>query len=198
MVRGQDANYFVAVSGVRVTSFILDEFGRPPESACIMKSLRFLAVAVLGVLLCQAAPLFASPSADTNAPVNYVIKVQAKDAKGNISSLQVTTIAGSFALDTLQKNSVKINNADIPTTLKMTGTLTTVNGQKGLLKLFLGRTVPYVTSTFNNGSAMGSSSSYAQMSVGLDSVFVVTFGKPLVIQVDDSGEVSVLVTREEN
>jgi hypothetical protein len=58
--------------------------------------------------------------------------------------------------------------------------------------------VPNVTGTFNNGSAMGASSSYSQMSVGLDSAFVVTFGKPLVIQVDDSGEVTVLVTREEN
>ena len=81
--------------------------------------------------------MFASPLADTNAPVNYVI-------------------------------------------------------------IFLGRTVPYVTSTFNNGSAMGASSSYSQMSVGLNASFVVTFGKPLVIQVDDNGEVSVLVTREEN
>jgi hypothetical protein len=34
--------------------------------------------------------------------------------------------------------------------------------------------------------------------VGLDSAFVVTFGRPLVIQVDDSEEVSVLVIREDN
>jgi hypothetical protein len=151
----------------------------------------------LGFFLGQIVNSSAS-SADTNAPVNYVIKVQAKDGKGNISSLQVTTVAGSFELDTLQKASVKINNADIPTTLKMSGTLTPMNEQKGLLKLFLGRTVPYVTSTINNGSAMGASSTYSQMSVGLNSAFVVTFGKPLVVQVDDSGEVSVLVTREEN
>jgi hypothetical protein len=159
-----------------------------------MKSLRFPAIAVLGVLLCQTAPLPASPPTDTNAPVNYVIKVVTKDAKGDTSSLQVTTIEGSFELDTLQKNSVKINNTDIPTTLKMSGTLTTINEQKGRLKLFLGRTVPYVTSSFNNGA----SSSYSQLSVGLDSAFVVTFGKPLVIQEDDSGEVSVLVTREKD
>jgi hypothetical protein len=114
-----------------------------------MKSLRFPAIAVLGVFLCQTAPLPASPPADTNAPVNYIIKVLTKDAKGDTSSLQVTTIDGSFELDTLQKNSVKINNTDIPTTLKMSGTLTTINEQRGRLKLFLGRTVPYVTSTYN-------------------------------------------------
>jgi hypothetical protein len=163
-----------------------------------MKSLRFLAVATLGVFLCQTAPLPAEPPPDTNASVNYVIKVLMKSAKGDTSSLQVTTVDGSFELDTLldtpRKNSVKINNADIPTTLKLSGTLTIINGQKGRLKFFLGRTVPYVTSTFNNGS----SSSYSQLSVGLASTFVVTFGRPLVIQVDDSGEVSVLVIREEN
>ena len=36
------------------------------------------------------------------------------------------------------------------------------------------------------------------MSVGLDSSFVVTYGKPLLVQLDDSGEVSVLVTREKD
>src|SRR5271154_191896 len=150
-----------------------------------MKSFRFLAAVTLSVLLFQIAPLLASPP-DTNAPANYVIKVLMKDAKGSDSSLQVTTIDGPFELDTLQKNSVKINNTDIPATLKMSGELTTINEHKGRLKLFLGRTVPYVTGSFNNGM----SSSYSQLSVGLDSTFVVTFGNPLVIQVDDSGEVS--------
>lgn len=159
-----------------------------------MKSLRFLAIALLGVLLCRTAPLFAAPPADTNTPVNYVIKVLMQDAKRDTSSLQVTTVEGSFELDTLQKSTVKINNSDIPATLKLNGTLTALSERKGRLNLFLGRTVPYVTSTFNNGSG----ESYSQLSVGLQSVFVVTFGKPLVIQVDDSGEVSVLVTREKN
>jgi hypothetical protein len=158
-----------------------------------MKFLRFLAIAVLGVFLCQTTQLWASPT-DTNAPVNYVIKVLMKDTKGEVSSLQVTTVDGTFELDTLQKNSVKINNNDIPSTLKLSGTLTTIDEKKGRLTLYLGRTVPYVTSSFNNGA----SSSYSQISVGLSSAFVVTFGKPLVIQVDDNGEVSVLVTREKD
>jgi hypothetical protein len=159
-----------------------------------MKAL--LTSGLLMIFLGLAFPSFAA-SVDTNTPVNFVIKVQANDGKGNISSLQLTTVAGSFELDTLQKSSVKINNADIPTTLKLSGTLTPVDDRKGVLKLYLGRTVPYVTSSFNGGPA-GVQSSYSQMSVGLNSTFVVTFGKPLIVQVDDSGEVSVLVTREEN
>jgi hypothetical protein len=174
-------------------AFVLDAFGRRSESVVIMKAIRFLLIIVLGIFLCQAAPLRAALT-DTNAPANYVIKVLMKDAKGEVTTMQVTTMAGSFDLDTLQKNSVKINNSDIPSTLKMSGGLTTINEQKGMLKLFLGRTVPYVTSSSSNGSV----ASYSQISVGLNAAFVVTFGKPLVIQVDDSGEVTVLVTREEN
>jgi len=156
-----------------------------------MKALHFTAIGMLFIFLSRSAPLFAAP-VDTNAPVNYVIKVLMKDAKGNENSLQVMTINGSFELDTIQKSSVKINNADIPTTLKLDGTLTTINEQKGVLKFYLGHTVPYIT------SSIGTASSYSQLSVGLTSSFVVTYGKPLLVQLDDSGEVSVLVTREKN
>lgn len=171
-----------------------------------MKTLCLLAVALVSTVVCQAQPAplppppirFAphglQPPMSTNAPVNYVIKVLMKDAKGNEDSLQVTTIDGSFELNTIQKNSVKINGNDIPTTLKLTGTLTSIDEKKALVRFYLGHTVPYVTSSFNNGA----SSAYSQMSVGLDSSFVVTYGKSLLVQSDDSGEVSVLVTREKD
>jgi hypothetical protein len=55
--------------------------------------------------------------------------------------------------------------------------------------------VPYVTSSFGGPGAM-KSSSYSQLSVGLESTFIVTFGKPLIIQTDGNGEVSVLVKRD--
>ena len=145
----------------------------------------------------QPAPGSPSPAV-TKEAVNYVVKVEWKTADGTASSLQVTTTEGSFELDTFRKSTVKINNSEIPTMLKLSGTLTTINAQKGRLKLFLGHTVPYVTSTFNGGSTTGTASSYSQMSGGLDSTFVVTFGKPMVIQVDDNEKVSILVTREEN
>jgi hypothetical protein len=81
-------------------------------------------------------------------------------------------------------------------TLKLTGTLTAFDSEKGKLQLFLGRTVPYVASTFGNGSSM--SSSYSQLSVGLHSTFAVKFGKPLIVQNDENGEIVILVKREEN
>lgn len=161
-----------------------------------MKTFPLLATLVLGFLLCGNSPVFAAPPSGTNEPVNYVIKVSWKETKGDANSLQVTTMEGSFQLDTLQKKTTKINDSDIPSTLKLSGTLGVISEKKGRLNLFLGRTVPYVTGSVANGSGRNMSS-YSQISVGLNSNFIVTFGKPLVIQADDSGEVTVLVTREE-
>ena len=90
---------------------------------------------------------------------------------------------------------MKINNNDVPVTLKLSGTLTALSDEKGRLQLFLGRTVPYVTGTVGFGPS--ASSSYQQLSVGLDSTFVVQFGKPVIIQTDESGQISVLVKRIE-
>jgi hypothetical protein len=126
-------------------------------------------------------------------PVNYLIRVEWKTPEGDPKSLEVLTAQGNFSLNTLQKNPVKINNNDVPITLKFSGSLMELNDAKGRLQLFLGRTVPYVTGT--SGSGPNATSSYSQMSVGLDSTFVVQFGKPVVIQSDENGEISVLVKR---
>jgi hypothetical protein len=131
----------------------------------------------------------------TNQLVNYIIRVEWKDAKKPGTALQIVTCAGRFTLDTVS-GSVKINDSDVPTTVKLEGTLTELDPLKGRLQLFLGRTIPYVTSSFL-GPGGRNGSSYSQLSVGLDSAFVVTFGKPLVIQMDDNGEVTLLVKRAE-
>jgi len=131
-----------------------------------------------------------TPAAAAKPPANYRIHVDWHGAQGETNSLEVLTAEGQVELDTLQKNSVKINNNDIPVTLKLNATLKVLDDQKGQLQMFLGRTVPYVTST----NPMGNSS-YSQMSVGLQSSFIVTFGKPDVIQSDENGTITVLVTR---
>ena len=147
-------------------------------------------------------PLMAPPGAPPPAamparePVNYLIRVEWKDPKADPKSLEVLTTEGNFDLNTIQKNSVKINNNDVPVTLKFNGTLRELSDEKGRLQLFLGRTVPYVTGT--SGSGPNASSSYSQLSVGLQSTFIVKFNKPLVIQTDENGEISVLVKRIED
>ena len=165
-----------------------------------MKTFPLILVALLLAIACRAQPASppqpsgASPSAAAaKNPVNYLIRVEWKEPKGDPRFLEVLTTEGRFELDTIQKNSVKINNNDIPVTLKLTGTLTALNDEKGRLQLFLGRTVPYVTGS----TGLGATVSYSQMSVGLDSTFIVQFGKPVVIQTDENGQISVLVKRIE-
>jgi hypothetical protein len=140
-----------------------------------------------------AVPPAVAPVKD---PVNYLIRVEWKEAKGDPKFLEVLTTEGSFSIDTIQKNPVKISNYEVPVTLKFSGSLNIINDEQGRLQVFLGRTVPYVTSTYGSGSNAGSS--YQQMSVGLQSTFVVTFGKTVVIQNDESGQISVLVKRMKN
>ena len=134
--------------------------------------------------------------ADNRDASNYLIRVEWKEPKSETKFLEVLTTEGRFNLDTIQKTSVKINNNEIPVTLRFSGTLTALNDDKGRLQLFLGRTVPYVTGSA--GSGPNAMSTYQQMSVGLESTFVVKFGKPVVIQNDENGEISVLVIRLTN
>jgi hypothetical protein len=165
-----------------------------------MKSISFLAIIALLSFACQAVPpMTSSPESSQPAAkeaVNYTVRVEWKDAKKGASFIQVETTEGQFELDTLS-GTTKINDSDVPNTIKLNGTLTELSAEKGRLQLFLGRTVPYVTSTFV-GPGGKNSSSYSQLSVGLSSTFIVTFGKPLIVQTDDNGTVSILVKREDN
>jgi hypothetical protein len=166
-----------------------------------MNSIRLLAFILLLAVTCQADPPVTSatgsnPPVVAKEAVNYTIRVEWKDAKKGESSLQIVTSEGRFELDTLS-GTTKINDSEVPDTVKLSGTLTELDSQKARFQLFLGRTVPYVTGNYL-GSGSAKSSSYSQLSVGLDSTFIVTFGKPLVIQTDDNGTVSILVKRGEN
>jgi hypothetical protein len=140
----------------------------------------------------HSAPEPVAPGKD---PVNYIVTVKWSDTKAGTNFLQVLTTPGSFNLETIQA-SVRVGNNDVPTTVSFKGTLTEINADKVNVQVFLGRTVPYVTSTYS--SPAGPNSSYQQMRVGLDSRFVVTLGKPVVIQSDQSGEVTLSVKRQEN
>ena len=192
-------------------------FIKPTNTKLIMKTHPLIIAALLVAVACQSQPVPGAPvmplpamprqympppgapppaAVPAKDPVNYLIRVEWKDPKADPKSLEVLTTEGNFDLNTIQKNSVKINNNDVPVTLKFNGTLRELSDEKGRLQLFLGRTVPYVTGT--SGSGQNASSSYSQLSVGLQSTFIVKFNKPLVIQTDENGEISVLVKRVED
>jgi hypothetical protein len=158
-----------------------------------MKTIFLLLSVLLLTATVHCQPASTPPAAVAKDTYDYLIHVEWNDLKGEPRTLEVLTTDGQVEYDGLQKTSVKINNSDIPVTLKLTGTLTVLDWNKGRLQLYLGRTVPYVTST--PGSAFGATSSYSQMSVGLQATYIVTFSKPLVIQRDENGTISVLVKR---
>ena len=137
----------------------------------------------------QARPDEAKPA------VNYVLSIQWREAKGTTNSLEVLTTAGSLSLDSILPNKVKIDDNEVPTTLSLQAELTELSPEKGRLKLFLGRTVPYVTGSSSSPGG-GTHSSYQQLRVGLSSTIIVTFGKTAVIQSDSNEEIAVLVTRQ--
>ncbi len=168
-----------------------------------MKVLSLLVFAALLAITGQSQAIYPPPPApstplaptSTNA-ANYVIQVQWKTANSGTNSLKLLTTEGLFSLDGMQTNRVKINNNEIPVTLRFSGMLTVMSPEKGRLNLFLGRNVPYVTGVNVGGGA--TSSTYQQMQVGLNSTYIVTFGKPLVVQSDDNEAITVLVTRVED
>lgn len=142
----------------------------------------------------RGADLAPAPALEQE-PVNYIITVNWSDAKAGTNSLQVLTSPGTFNLDAIQ-DSVRVGNNDVPTTVSFKGTLNEINADKVNVQVFLGRTVPYVTSTYSG--PQGPNSSYQQMRVGLDSHFVVTLGKPVVIQSDQNGKVTLSVKLQED
>lgn len=169
-----------------------------------MKSLSLIALGFALAVACQAQAIYPpppsastplAPPAFTNTS-NYAIQVQWKTAKAETHTLKLLTTEGQFSLDTVQTNRVKINNNEIPITLRFSGALTVLSPEKGRLNLFLGRTVPYVTGVNVGGGT--TTSSYQQMQAGLNSTYFVTFGKPMVIQSDDNEEITLVVTRLED
>jgi hypothetical protein len=187
--------------GDRLVSHFGIEYRSAIQSHAVMKFLPLFAFSLLTVIACQGQAIYPpppSPSTPLAAPAftntaNFAIQIQWRTSKSETNFLRLVTTEGLFSLDTVQTNRVKINNNEIPVSLRFSGTLTVIGPEKGRLNLFLGRTVPYVTGVNLAGGA--TSSTYQQMQAGLNSNYTVTFGKPMVIQSDGNEEITLLVTK---
>ena len=127
--------------------------------------------------------------------VNYQIRVQWKEAGGSSNQLQIVTAEGNFKINTAQVGKVKINNSDLPITLNFSGDLEVLSADTARIRIFLGRTLPYVTGTTTGAPGGMIHQQVQQLQLGLDSNVVVTFGKPLVIQADEREEITLTVKR---
>jgi hypothetical protein len=165
-----------------------------------MKRLTIFLAVPLALMLFTAAsiPSHAAPpqaqSALTNE-LNYVVRIEWKDNKAPPRFLQLTTAEGHFQLNTSQPGTVKLGDNELSISITVNGDLKVLDSKQGRLQLFLGRTVPYLTS--NSGPGGNSSSTVQQRQEGLTAALIVNFDKPLVIQKDANGEVSVLIKRQE-
>ena len=153
----------------------------------------------LALILASAGAVKALPSrapaqAALTNQANYVLRLEWKETNAPPRSLQVTSTEGTFQLNTSQPGAAKVGDTDYSISVTVNGDLTVLNPDEGRLRLFLGRTVPYATA--RSGSGSNAPTTIQQRQEGLTVTVVVTFGKPLVLQKDENGEVTVLVKRE--
>jgi hypothetical protein len=150
-----------------------------------------LAILMMSALACRAADAASSPEAPPPPAhhVSYVVHVDWKSQPGGSNSLQIVTAEGTFRLDGTQSSTAKVGDAEVPVSVNVNGDLKALDSEHGRLQLFLGRTVPYLT----QGGRSPDSSSIQQRQEGLSSTFIVTFGKPVLLQKDGNGAVTVLV-----
>jgi hypothetical protein len=166
-----------------------------------MKSLPLIALGLLLALVSEGQAIYPSPPSPSTPMVapsstnlsNYVIQIQWKTSTSETNFLRVLTAEGLFNVDTVQTNRVKVNNNEIPVSLHCSGALMVVSPEKARLNLAIARNVPYVTGLNVGGGA--TASTYQQLQAGLNATYVVTFGKPMVIQSDGNEEVSLLVSK---
>jgi hypothetical protein len=169
--------------------------------------MKFLPLIALGLLLSLVGrsqvlyPQPPSPSTPMAAPAftntaNYAIQIQWRTSKSETNFLRVLTSDGLFNFDTVQTNRVKVNNNELPVSMHCSGMLLVMGPEKARLNLALGRNVPYVTGVNVGGGA--TASTYQQLQAGLNATYVVTFGKPMVIQSDGNEEITLLVTKLED
>lgn len=162
----------------------------------LLPTLLTLCLTCLGA---EYAPVPAFPGSGTssvatpvNHPVNYVLHVDWKPNKGATNSVQLLTTEGTFRLDTSQPSAVNVGDSELPITVNVSGDLKALNAQQGRVQLFLGRSVPFLA----RGGGPPGAPSVQQRQEGLTLAFIVSFGKPVLIQKDANGEISVLVERE--
>jgi hypothetical protein len=136
--------------------------------------------------------LSASTPELTNAPPNYLVRVEWKDTNGPVGVIEVLTAEGQFQASSSFPGSGSVAGEPAPSTpVSLNGTLKALNAEQGHFQLFLGRTV-----SENVGGPGQKLPSIQQRQEGLTVTFFVTFGKPVVAQKDVNGEVSVLVKKQ--
>lgn len=126
----------------------------------------------------------------TNAPSNYLVRIEWSDKSNPSGAIEVLTGEGTFQLNSAFPGSAKSGEPALLTPVTLNGTLKVLNENQARLELFLGRTIPYSI------TGPGQSSSIQQRQEGITVTFYVTFGKSVMARKDANGEVSVLIKKQ--
>ncbi len=137
------------------------------------------------------SPLQNSAAELTNAPANYLVRVEWTATNSPSGTLEVLTGDGQFQVNSSLPGLAKEGEPTLTTGITLNGTLKVLNAEQGQVQLFLGRSVPYYV-----GGPGKKPSSIQQRQEGLTVNFFVTFGKAVVVQRDVNGEISVLVKKQ--
>lgn len=151
-----------------------------------------------GVTL-TALPAHADSTASQQSPstnaADYTVVVTWKTKDGDTDQfLQVMTTEGGFQVNTVLPHLAMVAGAHTPESeVSFHGELKAVASNRAKLSADLSRSVPAVEAYAGSSRVAG----YQMHQESLSSTLIVTFGKPVVIQRDGNGEISVLVTRDE-
>ena len=162
---------------------------------------RTIAAAVVqapSVVRPPASPDLRAESAE--GTTNYLVTLELKPATGDSRQWKYVTTEGTLDISTVSEEGVAIDQHAVPVSMSFTATIRAITENKCHVKLFLGRSVPYVTGFTNSGSPAGGGprvtrSQIQQIQVGLSTAVVLESGKPLVVQDDDGQRVTVTLTR---
>jgi hypothetical protein len=125
----------------------------------------------------------------TNAPSNYLVRVEWRDTNSPSGAIEVLTGEGQVQVSSSLPGSVAGEPAP-STPVTLNATLKVLNPEQGQLQLFLGRSVS------ESVGGPGQTRTVQQRQEGLTATFFVTFGKPVVARKDANGEISVLVKKQ--
>jgi len=124
---------------------------------------------------------------------NYRIKVNCFTG-GKLSSISLVTADQKFSYQGLGKGAVIDGNA-LPTTITFEGELSKETDDSIFLEYFLGRTMPYPT-TSHHGSSTGTSfSTIQQLQVGIKNGATFQFGKPLKVVKSSGEKISITISK---
>ena len=135
--------------------------------------------------------LYAAPP---RPEVNYRLRLEIKEGKEALIEISVVSSQGKIRAQMMNPKRTLIDDREVPSTMDFTASLSPLEGDRCQVTLFLGRSIPYVTSRSTGPEGKGVSQ-YQQMQVGLDTTVILKVGKPLVIESDPTQQVQLTLEK---